>query len=141
MFSLLYVSRALLREESARSELDAIIRVSVARNQAASVTGALLYTGERFAQILEGPEKEVRLVVASIERDSRHTDFTIVEQGAIERRRFARWAMADLGLSTFAASIVARALSEGSREGGRATRNLTRLLQELAQSATQSSAE
>jgi hypothetical protein len=134
VYSLLYISRAELAGSTVEAEIEAIVRVSTARNAAAEVTGALLYTGERFAQLLEGSEDAVREIMARIARDPRHSELTIIEQGPAERRRSARWSMAYGGRSTFAASTVERALADRDAPDGYAMRNLIRLLQELARS-------
>lgn len=131
MFSILYVSRSRLSPEAADGDIDAIVEVSLARNPPSGVTGALLFTGDRFAQLLEGPEQSVLTIMASIRRDARHTDIVVVDEGPIAARRFASWSMAYAGRSTFAARTVETALTGG----GFGVRNLIRLLQELARSS------
>ena len=132
MYSLLYISRAGLVAGATDAEIEAIVRVSTVRNAAAEVTGALLFTGDRFAQMLEGDETAVLQIMASIAADPRHRDVTVIEQGPIDRRRFARWSMVRSGQSTFAAATVARALADRRAPDGYAVRNLIRLLQGLA---------
>lgn len=110
--------------------LDQIIRHAAARNAALGVTGALLFTGDRFAQWLEGEEDAVRSILASIVKDDRHRDVTILQQGPAERRRFRQWSLAYAGVSTFAGSTVQNALEAGRDEYP--VRNLIRLMEELA---------
>lgn len=128
MFSLLYVSRSLIAPNRLQNEIDSIVRAAILRNDAAEVTGAMLFTGARFAQVLEGPEAAVIEIMGSIERDRRHKTIITLAQGPIARRRFADWSMAYSGSSIFAATTVRRAL-EDAKLGGP---NLIRLLQELA---------
>ena len=77
--------------------------------------GALLFTGARFAQVLEGPRAGVEELMDSINRDARHTDIVIIKQGDTPRRRFATWALAYCGPSAFVAQAVDRALEEAAR--------------------------
>jgi hypothetical protein len=134
VFSLVYVSKSLLQPGQAAREIGSIVDVSTARNAAAGVTGALLYTGTRFAQLLEGEEPAVREIMSSIVRDPRHCDVVTVDQGPIAARRFSSWSLVYLGHSTFAAGTVERALAERERGDGYALNNLIRFLQELARS-------
>lgn len=132
MYSLIYVSRSLLPSGRAAAEIEAIVNISTARNAAAGVTGALLYTGKRFAQLLEGEEAAVLDIMASIARDARHCEVVTIDQGPVVARRFSKWSLVYVGHSTFAAGIVERALAETGEPDGYALRNLMRLLQELA---------
>ncbi|HXZ70515.1 MAG TPA: BLUF domain-containing protein, partial [Streptosporangiaceae bacterium] len=56
--------------------------------------GALLISGDWFAQTLEGDEDTVRALFATIERDSRHERVSVLEDQTAPGRVFARWAMA-----------------------------------------------
>ena len=44
-------------------------------------------------QWLEGPADGLRKVVASLMDDDRHRDFEILDQGALDHRRFQDWRM------------------------------------------------
>ncbi|MBA2918279.1 blue light sensor protein [Sphingomonas sp. MAH-20] len=134
MYSLVYVSKCLLTPDYAGAGIEAIIEVATARNAATGVTGALLYTGARFAQLLEGEKDAVLAIMASIARDPRHGDIVILDQRAASARRFSHWSLV-YGHSTFAAGIVERALAAHGHADEYPLRNLIRLLQELAPSA------
>lgn len=62
-------------------------------NGARDVTGMLLYRGERFIQVLEGPSRIVRELARTIGRDPRHHDMRILIEEPIQTRRFADWTM------------------------------------------------
>jgi len=64
-----------------------------ANNQRHELTGALLYRGGRFVQILEGPEESVRSRFAVIAVDPRHTNVQLLRQVHISRRQFPEWTM------------------------------------------------
>ncbi len=115
---LLYVSKSTLPPSDAEAAVEGILRVARARNAQLDVTGALLFTQHRFAQLLEGPHAAVQELMTRIRSDARHTDIVVVAQGPIEQRQFARWAMAYSGPSIFVARTVARALrNTGSPQG------------------------
>jgi hypothetical protein len=129
VYSIVYVSTSLV---PAGQEIGSIVSVSSARNAAAGVTGALLHSGARFAQVLEGKQPAVSEIMASIMRDRRHRDLVVIAQGPIAGRRFPSWSLVYQGRSTFASATVERALAERDRGDGNALGNLTRLLWEFA---------
>lgn len=92
---LIYASRAREPGVGGFSELvRAILPKSIHNNRMAAVTG-LLVTGEgRFLQVLEGPADEVDATFERIRVDDRHTDIAIIARGAVERRLFRDWNMA-----------------------------------------------
>lgn len=65
----------------------------MARNSSLGITGALVVTPEFFAERLEGPEKSVKSVMASVHADPRHHDLRIVGQTDIALPRFHNWRM------------------------------------------------
>jgi hypothetical protein len=72
IFSLLYISRSRLQSDSAGACIQDVVATSRIRNSGLDVTGALLFTGSHFAQILEGPPSSVEELMQSIKRDPRH---------------------------------------------------------------------
>lgn len=103
---LIYVSLSNLRLPGQVGEVDAIVDWSRRHNGELGVTGALVFTEKRFAQYLEGPIDDVDRLMRSIGVDPRHRDVDIVFRQPIERRRFATWALAYAGPSTFVAGHV-----------------------------------
>lgn len=99
--SVLYVSSSLLSSDGQPEEIEKILAAARARNATLGVTGALVFTEARFAQILEGGEDSVAQIMASIKQDSRHKDVQIVEMSRIAERRFAGWTMAYSGPSFY----------------------------------------
>ena len=71
-----------------------ILEVAQARNDECGITGLLLYDGEHFLQVLEGPAVAVWEVYADILADPRHYGVVTVHEGPIARRMFGRWGMA-----------------------------------------------
>jgi hypothetical protein len=130
LVSLIYVSRSLLNFPDEAAEVDRIVGVSVARNEGLSVTGALIFTGKRFAQVLEGPESSLDELMNSIRRDPRHTDLTVVQQTPVAERRFAGWSMAYSGASTYVNRQIAAQPSDSRRRAALAAR-ITRMMEEF----------
>lgn len=99
VYRLIYFSRSELADDVAgwANTVRAILDVSRSRNARLGVTGALAFNGTNFIQVLEGRRSAVLEVYGSIERDPRHADVLVVEQGPVARREFADWAMAYVG--------------------------------------------
>ena len=75
-------------------DVDEILAASRTRNRRNGVTGMLLLENGRFLQALEGPEEEVRALMARIEQDPRHEHVRILVEETQAGRRFPDWAMA-----------------------------------------------
>ena len=73
--------------------LSSLLEWCRARNGSVDVTGVLLYRDGRFIQFLEGPEKAVRELVASISQDRRHTRVRVLLEDPVAERQFAEWTM------------------------------------------------
>lgn len=83
----------------ARDELVGLLRRARAHNEAARLTGILLYRDQTFVQLLEGHRARVETLYASIRRDPRHADVTTVVTRDQLNRQFPDWSMgfSDLG--------------------------------------------
>ena len=96
VYKILYCSRNMMSGDAA--EQDAAIRQILAssriNNQRLEVTGALLFSAESFAQVLEGPKDAVEETFERIQRDIRHGDVTVLNSGGSGPRDFANWSMA-----------------------------------------------
>ncbi|MFL6699796.1 MAG: BLUF domain-containing protein [Vitreoscilla sp.] len=100
LLRLQYVSRA--AADLTADAVQAIVSWSATFNARTHITGALIFTGTHFSQVLEGPPSAVRALMASISRDSRHRDIRMLYESEISKRRFAGWSMAlrqDAGLN------------------------------------------
>ena len=93
---LVYVSRAAadLLEDDHRACVRAILEASRRNNAAAGVTGALLFGGGHFAQVLEGPADAVEATFERIQLDDRHARVNLIDFVPATTRRFSSWAMA-----------------------------------------------
>jgi len=91
VFHIIFVSTATTRlPELALFEL---LYVTRARNERRGLTGLLLYSDERFMEVLEGPESDVREVFESILRDPRHKNVDLLRFEWLEQCHFLDWRM------------------------------------------------
>ena len=94
VFRLIYRSHSLIAPEQLKSELGEIFTTARRNNKRLDVTGALVISGDSFAQALEGDESVVRDLYATISQDARHDNLSVLEEQDIDGRTFGRWAMA-----------------------------------------------
>jgi hypothetical protein len=64
-----------------------------ARNEAARITGMLLYSEGAFFQVLEGSASDVDACFDRISKDPRHTKVTRIIRESISKRSFEDWSM------------------------------------------------
>jgi hypothetical protein len=91
IFQLCYTSTA--TQDLERQDLVNLLSVSRRNNAAAGITGLLLYSGDRFVQLLEGDEAEVRKLYAVIREDERHRDLSVVFEEQVPARDCPDWSM------------------------------------------------
>ncbi|MET7243905.1 BLUF domain-containing protein [Methylobacterium sp. EM32] len=101
LYRLVYASRNLIQgpDHEVTAALRQILDASQRNNRAAGVTGALMFNGGAFAQVLEGPRAGVEETFERIQRDERHGDVTVLQCGPAETRGFPDWSMAFVGQS------------------------------------------
>ena len=102
--SILYVSRCKFQAPDRDYEIASLVADSKRRNQDQGITGALIYTGTHFAQIIEGPHENIEALMGKIDADIRHTEILIVRDEYQFRRRFRGWALAYSGPPQFIAA-------------------------------------
>lgn len=96
VFRLIYRSRSCIPAAISNTELSQIFSVSRHNNTASGITGALMMHDNWFAQVLEGPEGEVRALYARIKLDPRHEAVELKDEGMMAEHMFGRWAMAEV---------------------------------------------
>jgi hypothetical protein len=96
---LLYYSKANIPGSAdERAEEYSRILASARRNNAlVDISGALMVSGNRFAQVLEGPLDAVMRTFEKIKRDERHRYVTILKMSKMDQRMFGSWAMGAVG--------------------------------------------
>jgi hypothetical protein len=63
-------------------------------NEAAGITGLLVFDGMQFCQHIEGPRKAVLALTERIRQDPRHVDVDILHHGPLAQRRFWHFGLA-----------------------------------------------
>ena len=87
-----YQSRA--NNEMSTGDLEELLRVARRNNQAADLTGLLLYHEGDFLQVLEGPADKIDEVFGVIRNDPRHHRVNVIVDRTVSARSFADWEMA-----------------------------------------------
>lgn len=92
LLELIYTS--LSRPQTVTDDVRDILASSERNNAAASITGLLLFDGERYIQILEGDAGDVEVLFKTILKDSRHQGVELLHKGPVAGRSFETWRMA-----------------------------------------------
>lgn len=100
LYSAAYISKSAMAGtlEEQRALLEQILGTAQRNNSRLNVTGALLYSGGYFCQVLEGEAAVLEELFETIQMDARHSQITVLSFLPIEQRRFPEWAMASAGL-------------------------------------------
>lgn len=127
----MYVSRSCLAPD-ARSAVADIVARAQAHNATVDVTGMLVFTGARFAQLIEGPPAAVAVLKAAVSADQRHEDLIDLMPEPWGGRRFSSWSMGYSGPSRYVRAAVEQTLAASARERRSAATQLARLMIEFA---------
>jgi Sensors of blue-light using FAD len=115
-----------------RSVVGNIVADSVIANNLNDLTGALLFTGTHFAQIIEGRGKNVDALLDSLLRDARHDQLQIIHRSSLAARRFKTWNLAYAGPAQFVGRHITVLLRDPSlRTQKIEAARLTALMQEF----------
>lgn len=101
MYRITYISKSALNGDKAQiqAEVERILNSAHANNPEMGVTGALLYSGGYFCQVIEGEEENLEELYETIQMDPRHSNVTILTYEECDERIFADWSMAYAGIS------------------------------------------
>ena len=91
IFTISYVSRCIILPADRSFEIKRLVAISTKNNAVRYISGLLALQDDHFLQVIEGEEADVERTFASIRRDTRHTDITLIANKEIPRRRFPRW--------------------------------------------------
>ena len=133
LYRLAYFSRNSIvgSPELMGAEVQQILRVSRQNNLRVHVTGALLFNNTCFAQVLEGPLSAVEQTFERIQRDTRHTDVTVLELELATAREFPAWSMAFAGCIEEHRGSFSSLTEAGIQRAGAAAEGLFSLLHNL----------
>lgn len=141
LYQLVYYSRNKVSGDEAvfGAEVNSILEVSRRNNQAAGITGALLFNAGVFAQVLEGPLAAIEATFERIQQDERHGDVSLLALEPVTHRSFPNWAMGFVGRSSAGEKRFARVgIASGfdpARLGGQKVHAILRDLTVVEESA------
>lgn len=91
LYQLVYTS--ISRDSLLQSELNRLVERCSASNREHGLTGLLLYDGQRFLQVVEGPKEAVLRRYERIKVDPRHHSVTELVERTVTKRHFREWDM------------------------------------------------
>ena len=105
---LLYASRSVREIDDAL--VASILESSQTHNAEHGITGILCAycPGNVFLQVLEGGRAAVNALYATIVRDPRHRDVTLLDYAEIPERHFASWRMGSVNLNRINLGTILR---------------------------------
>lgn len=86
-----YVSRA--KPAVTDWNVQQIVVLSSRNNSHHEVSGCLLYSGQHFAQTLEGSYEVLESLLGRLRDDKRHSEMRILLDTFVDKRRYAGWSM------------------------------------------------
>ena len=92
-----YSENRLQKAGSAAGEIESILAASRRNNELVGVTGALMFSGGYFVQVLEGEQEAVEATFERIQQDSRHGSVQLVAFEPVAEQSFRNWSMAYIG--------------------------------------------
>ncbi|MEE4203893.1 MAG: BLUF domain-containing protein [Halieaceae bacterium] len=100
LYHLAYISKSAILPARAEIEqaLRAILRAARQKNSSMGITGALLFSGGYFCQVIEGDLDALETLYETIQMDERHTECTVLFFEPLETRGFGAWDMAFAGI-------------------------------------------
>jgi hypothetical protein len=134
LHNLAYISRNAIHgtPDEVKNEIRAILATARKNNPGNGITGALLYSGGYFCQVIEGPQSVIKKLFENIEADTRHKDVVVLHFVPIQSRAFSEWAMAFAGFEEDIGFKIDGVLSSKNelkmKEAGR---NLVAILEKL----------
>lgn len=92
MFTIAYLSN--LSRQLSKEELFALATNASENNRKKDICGILLYSGNKFLQVLQGEEEAVKTLFEKIAKDSRHRNVTVIIESHSMAKEFGNWSMA-----------------------------------------------
>lgn len=100
LYQLSYISKNVMGgdKQVLKLQIDSILASSSKNNFKLGITGALLYSGGYFCQVIEGEEDNIEDVFEKIQLDSRHAKVVVLNFERVNERSFSEWSMAFVGI-------------------------------------------
>lgn len=91
MLQIIYTCTAV--DPFSTEQLIALLRGARSRNEAAGISGMLLYHEGSFLQVMEGPDDKVESLFGKIQADPRITHILLLWRDTIQQKEFEHWSM------------------------------------------------
>ena len=91
MYELVYSSIA--KKEISEQEVIDILNTARDFNSKNNITGCLVFHKNEFIQVLEGDKDKVKILFENIEKDNRHYNVLLINEGEKTERLFKNWTM------------------------------------------------
>ena len=100
LYQLSYISKNMIEgdKQILQSQIESILTSASNNNVKLGITGALLYSGGYFCQVIEGEEDNLESIFEIIQQDSRHAEITVLNFEKTNERNFYEWSMAFAGI-------------------------------------------
>lgn len=96
---LVYVSNR-NKNNSSENEIESILEACKRNNPDLGITGALLYSNQKFLQLVEGKNDVVMGLYDKIKKDSRHQNCVMLSYTPIKEKTFPSWHMGSKKINT-----------------------------------------
>lgn len=136
LYHLAYISKNAIHgsQDVINEQVRSILHAAQKNNPALDVTGALLYSGGYFCQVIEGDNAVLEELFETIQMDPRHNQVTVLHFEPIEQRSFSEWAMAMAGIEdTMRFNIEGIRASKDEILAQETGRNMVNVLEQLVQ--------
>jgi hypothetical protein len=91
MLQIIYASAA--SKKMTGEELEEILETARRNNSEKGISGMLLYHGGSFLRVLEGPDEELKGLIAKIKADERHNKIKLLFMDRVDEKEFDDWSM------------------------------------------------
>lgn len=91
MYYLVYSSHAKVPFQE--KTLEQLLFQCQRNNSNKGVTGLLLYTDQKFVQVIEGEKNVIQNTYQKIQEDTRHENVEVLIEGPIKERNYPQWNM------------------------------------------------
>jgi hypothetical protein len=111
---LVYIS--VRNAECTDQEIEKILESSIRNNGKIDISGVLLYSDQKFLQVLEGEYKQIIELYDTIKEDKRHKNLVMLSLGSIKERNFPSWQMGSKKISLDDVDFNTRMTDEDKQE-------------------------
>jgi len=144
LYQLSYISKNSIGgdKKALQLQIKSILASSSTNNVELGITGALLYSGGYFCQVIEGEAEHIEVLFESIQLDSRHAEVTVLNFEKVSERSFSEWSMAFVGIEdSLRFDITGLKDAKGKGKMKQTGRNMVSVLENLVRKkqATQTS--